>query len=50
MFEAWGPKSISFTVFLNPENLILNITDLEHDPSEVEKLKLNHITYNWDNI
>ena len=41
---------VAFKGIGNPENLILNITDLEHDPSEVEKLKLNHITYNWDNI
>ena len=29
-------------------NLISNIADIEHDPSEVERKSLSEIEYNWD--
>lgn len=29
-------------------NLILDVTDMEHDPYEVERLNLEQIEYNWD--
>jgi len=36
-------------IYENP-NIILNIANLEHDPSEMEKLDLDDIDYNWDLI
>lgn len=32
----------------NDTNLILNISDMEHDPSEIERLDLDQIDYDWD--
>ena len=29
-------------------NLVLNISDIEHDPDELERLELDQIDYNWD--
>ena len=31
-------------------NLILNISDIEHDPRELIKIDLKDINFNWDNI
>jgi len=31
-------------------NLILNVADIEHDPEEVERVDLDKIIYNWDDI
>jgi dTDP-4-dehydrorhamnose 3,5-epimerase len=31
----------------NGINLILDVTDMEHDPDEVERLNLEQIEYNW---
>ena len=31
-------------------NLILDVTDMEHDPDEVEKQGLEQIEYNWDAV
>ena len=31
-------------------NLILDVTDMEHDPEEVEKQDLEQIEYNWDAV
>jgi len=28
-------------------NLLLNLANLEHDPSESENIELNHISYDW---
>lgn len=32
----------------NDTNLILNISDMEHDPDEIERMDLDQIDYNWD--
>ena len=29
-------------------NLILNVSDMEHEPEEIERLNLDQIEYNWD--
>lgn len=29
-------------------NLILNVSDMEHDPDEIERLEIDKIDYNWD--
>ena len=34
----------------NETNLILNIANMEHDPDEIERLDLDHISYNWKSI
>ena len=34
----------------NDTNLILNISDMEYDPSEIEKLDLDQIDYDWDSV
>lgn len=34
----------------NGTNIILNLADLEHDPSEAERLDLGSIQYDWSNI
>ena len=31
-------------------NLILNLSNIEHDPNEIEKLNLNNIYFNWDSV
>jgi dTDP-4-dehydrorhamnose 3,5-epimerase len=31
-----------------PQNLILNIASISHDPNEVERLELSEINYNWE--
>ena len=31
-------------------NLVLNIADIEHDPSEMGRLELNKIDYSWESI
>lgn len=32
----------------NDTNLILNVSDIEHDPNEIERLDLDQIGYNWN--
>ena len=32
----------------NDTNLILNVSDMEHDPDEIEKLDLDQIEYCWN--
>tara|TARA_Y100000741_G_scaffold361539_1_gene345717 strand:- start:532 stop:981 length:450 start_codon:yes stop_codon:yes gene_type:complete len=41
---------IAFKGINNKTNLILNISDMEHDSKEIEKLDLDQIDYNWDSI
>ena len=31
-------------------NLILNMSDLEHDPDELEKLNVDQIEYDWNSV
>ena len=31
----------------NPQNLILNISSIPHDPDEVERKSINEITFDW---
>lgn len=31
-------------------NLILDVTDMEHDPDEVERLSLKQVEYDWDAV
>ena len=33
---------------LDEENILLNISSIEHDPSEAKNLKLSKIDYNWN--
>jgi dTDP-4-dehydrorhamnose 3,5-epimerase len=44
--ELW----LAFKGKSNGKNLILNIADMEHNPSEIEKENLENIFYNWDMI
>lgn len=34
----------------NDRNVILNVSNMEHDPDEIEKLNLDQIEYNWDSV
>lgn len=36
-----------FQGFASPQSLVLNIADVPHDPSEVERLALSDIKYDW---
>ena len=39
---------LAFQGLEKSENILLNISNIEHDPNEVENKKLNMINYNWD--
>ena len=39
---------LAFQGLEKSENILLNISNIEHDPDEVENKKLNMIRYNWD--
>jgi len=41
---------LAFTGKSKSSSLILNVSDMEHDPDEVERLELDKIHYNWDSI
>ena len=38
---------LAFQGLEKSENILLNISNVEHDPDEVENKKLNMIRYNW---
>ena len=34
----------------NEMNLLLNVADMEHDPDEIERLDIDQIDYDWDDL
>jgi len=41
---------LAFKGMSDGTNLILDVTDMEHDPDEGERLNLEQIEYNWDAV
>lgn len=41
---------LAFKGMSDDTNLILDVTNMEHDPDEVEKQGLEQIEYNWDAV
>jgi len=41
---------LAFKGMSDGTNLILDVTDMEHDPDEVERLNLEQIEYNWEAV
>ena len=41
---------LAFKGSINETNLILNVSDMEHDPNEIKRLDLDEIDYDWDSI
>ena len=41
---------LAFKGNYNDVSLILNVSDIEHDPDEIERLNLDQINYDWNSL